>query len=94
MISSPNSEALHADLIAKIENLQAAILSAHPTLPSLLRQIHGVLKENPAVVTLLDDTQIGVIVSGLKKQTKTELVSASLKKTSAKSLKNASLDDL
>jgi hypothetical protein len=99
-MESPNqeeenkAEALHLSLIEKIETLQDMILKAHPTLPNLLRQIHTILKENASIVTLLTEEQIGVIVTGLKKQTKTELISSALKKTPAKALKHTTVDML
>lgn len=92
MITESNPVPIEQTLIAKIENLEAQILAAHPSLPLLLRQIHTLIKENPATVTVLTEEQIGIIVSGLKIQTKTELVSASLKKTTVKSLKSATID--
>lgn len=85
---------LPADLLQKIEALQEAILSAHPQMPMLLRTIHKQLKEEPSNVTLLTEDQIASIVNGLKKVTKTELLTATLKKTTVKSLKNTTVDDL
>jgi len=76
----------------KLASLQEAILAAHPTLPILLQQIHKQLKTDPAIVTLLSEEDIGIIVSGLKQQTKTEIAASSLKKKV--SLKAATLDML
>ena len=76
-----------------IAELQQCILAAHPRLPVLLRDIHKVLKSDPDCVTLLSEEDIGIIVSGLKIQTKTEITASTLKKK-ASNLKNTSLEDL
>lgn len=64
---------------SKIAELSEAILAAHPTMPMLLKQIHTNLKSDPEIVTLLDEEEIQIIVSGLKKQTQTELIQSALK---------------
>lgn len=76
----------------KIAELQEMILQAHPRLPVLLRDIREVLKNDPDNVTLLSEEDIGIIVSGLKVQTRTEITAATLKKKST--LKNTKLEDL
>jgi hypothetical protein len=76
----------------KIASLQESILHSHPTLPILLRDIHTMLKNDPAIVTLLSEEDIGIIVSGLKKQTATEISSTALKQSS-KSLKRPGIAD-
>lgn len=78
----------------KISELQDTILTAHPRLPMLLREIKQILVADPDCVTLLDEESVGVIVSGLKKQTATEISVAALKKGSGKSLKATTVDDL
>lgn len=80
------------DLKMKIASLQEAILAAHPTLPILLQQIHKQLKADPAIVTILSEEDIGILVSGLKQQTKTEITASAMKKKT--SLKSATLDML
>lgn len=77
----------------KILSLESALLSQHPSMPTLLREIHQTLKANPDCVTLLENEEIGVIVNGLKKQTATEIATAAIK-TKSKSLKAITLDDL
>jgi hypothetical protein len=76
----------------KIAELQDAILQVHPKLPILLKEIHTILKNDPAVVTVLDETEIASIVNGLKLQTKTEITASALKKKT--SLKSVGLGDL
>jgi hypothetical protein len=83
---------LDQNLQMKIASLQEAILNVHPSLPIILRDIHTLLKNDPANVTLLSEEEIGIIVSGLKKQTATE-ISATAMKQSSKSLKRPGIAD-
>lgn len=87
---------VNADTIKlKISELESALLSSHPQIPDLLRVIHKSLQADPEVVTLLKPEEIRVIVNGLEKHTKTELVETtakSVKKT--KVPKNITADDL
>lgn len=55
----------------KILTLQQQLLTSHPQLPTLLRDIHKQLKEDGEIVTLLTPEEIGILVSGLKVQTQT-----------------------
>ena len=77
----------------KLLSLQTALVSAHPQLPVLLREIHTTLRKDPDIVTALTDEQIAVVISALKQQTATEIVT-SPKKTSTKALKNITALDL
>lgn len=79
------------DIKEKIASLQSHLLTAHPLIPSLLRTIHSQLKADPEVVTILDETEIKVIVSGLQHVTKIKLSEVS--KPKKKSLKNLDLED-
>lgn len=67
------------ELHEKVAALSDAIMSRHPTMKTLLREIHSTVKQYPEQVTLLSEEEIGVIVNGLKTQTGVELVT---KKTS------------
>lgn len=89
----------HDLIIGKISELQEKLLSNHPQMPLLLREIHSTLKENPAVVTLLrEEEDIQVIVQGLEKQTNTYLVQAMTASKSGsaknKALAKVTSDDL
>lgn len=64
------------ELKEKIAALEQALLDRHPTMPTLLREIHTTLRKQPENVTLLSEDQIKVIVNGLQKQTGVELVQA------------------
>ena len=77
-----------------IATLQSQLLSSHPQLPVLLSQIHKQLKADPELVTILSEEECGIIVSGLKKQTATEISTTALKKAGKKSLKSITLSDL
>lgn len=78
----------------KLVRLESQLLEAHPQLPILLREIHTTLKSDPEIVTILTEEEIGIIVSGLKRQTNTEIAVKAAKKTSTAKLKNVGLMDL
>jgi len=78
----------------QIASLQSALLSAHPTMPVLLREIHKVLKADPEVVTLLNEEEIGVIVNGLSKQTQTTIATSISSAKKGKSIKSIGIADL
>lgn len=85
------------EIQSKIQELQEAIHTAHPSMPGILREIHKKLKEDPEVVTLLEEEEICSIVSGLMIQTNVTLTSAKKpaaeKKPSAASRLKALLGD-
>lgn len=68
----------------KVLALQNALLSKHPQMPILLREIHTALKKQPENVTLLDEEGIGTIFQALENQTQTFLAD-SVAKTAKKS---------
>ena len=74
-----NTEFNLAEVQQTIQELQTALLSAHPEMPTLLRKIHTKLKQDPAVVTLLSEDEIAQIVTGLKHVTNTEITSTAKK---------------
>lgn len=78
----------------KLAELEQQLLDDSPEMPTLLRTIHKELKADPDVVTILTEEECAILVRGLKKQTKTEIVTAAIKSTSKKSLKNISVNDL
>jgi hypothetical protein len=84
---------LSEQISEKIISLKSALETQHPTMSTLLKDIHATLKANPDCVTLLTDSEVGVIVNGLSKQTATEIATTALK-SKGKSLKNISLLDL
>lgn len=72
------------NLLAKIAELEEKLLTAHPTMPVLLREIHTAIKADPHLVTIMSEEHICTIVSGLKKVTNTQIVTAPEKKASKK----------
>ena len=92
-IQTHQNTPIDLELQMKIAALKDAILTAHPTMPTLLAQIHKQLKADPVSVTLMSEEDIAVIISGLSAHTKTEII-ASAVKAKGKALKNLSADDL
>lgn len=78
----------------KLLSLETALLESNPTMPTLLRDIHTSLKKDPDVVTLLSEEECSILVSGLKKQTATEISTSALKTGAKKSLKSLTVADL
>jgi len=79
----------------QIASLQNMMVTANPGMPTMLRTIHKALQADKDIVTLLSPEEVGVIVSGLMKQTNTVIATAAVKKSSnTKALKNINLDDL
>jgi hypothetical protein len=91
-MSTENTQELLTGLVLKdkVEELKAALLERHPRMPVLLREIHSALLKQPENVTLLEESEIAVIVSGLKIQTDTEFASIVTKAapSATKKLKN------
>ena len=73
-------------LSEKVSSLSEAILGRHPTMPTLLREIHTTLRSYPEQVTLLSESEIQVIVSGLSVQTNVAFAASASKPAAAKSL--------
>jgi len=80
----------------KLAALSNALLSAHPTIPVLLREIHTHLRNDPECVTLMKEEEINLVVKGLVRQTGVEIVSAAVKKPSISknAMKNIGVDDI
>ena len=74
--------------IAQLEN---ALKENHPQMPLLLKQLNKQLREDAAVVTMLDDEEIGILVSGCLRQAQVTISTAKTKKTSI-AKKGASLN--
>jgi hypothetical protein len=84
----------HQIIQLKITELQEALISSHPSMPTLLRDIHQSLKQDPDVVTILSAEEVAIIVSGLSKQTQTTIATSILSGSKGKSLKKISVDDI
>lgn len=77
----------------KLAQLEQALLANTPTMPTLLREIHRTLKNDPDIVTLLSEEDCSILVRGLKKQTATEIATTANKKTK-KPMSKMTLSDL
>lgn len=84
----------HLDFLSKLDELQQAIHHTHPHMPVLLMKIHKQLTADPELVTVLSEDQIGIIVNGLKIQTKTELVGTIAKQAKSRDKKTKLTADM
>lgn len=94
--TAQNSAEVYATIQDELQALNAALLSSHPQMPTLLRSIHNSIKNDPACVTLLQEDEIHILVQGLEKQTNTYLA-ASISKPKAgtsKALAKTKMEDL
>ena len=84
------TQAIGFELKEKLAALQAAVLARHPTMPTLLQEIHRTLKAQPENVTLMTEDEIAIVVSGLMQQTNTVMVRATVSpsKAASASVKN------
>lgn len=84
----------HEVILEKIAALDNALKTAHPSMPNLLRDILIKLKNDPEVVTLLKEEEIGLLVKSAIKHTGTTIATAALKSTKGKSARSITLEDL
>ena len=84
----------HTALSIKISELHDAILTAHPQMPTLLRDIHQNLKLDPELTTLLTPEEVSIIVRGLSVQTQTTITTSILSKSKGKAASKMSVDDI
>jgi hypothetical protein len=85
---------VHFEIKEKLAKLEASLLQSTPDMPTLLRDIHKILKADSELVTILTEEECSVIVSGLKKQTATEIAATSLKKKTTKAMSKITVSDL
>lgn len=81
---------LGLDLQLKVAELESALLERHPKMPVLLREIHTALRLQPENVTLMNEDEIAIIVSGLSVQTSVEFAKEAVKPAG----KNAKLKEI
>lgn len=84
----------HTEISIKIAELENLLKSAHPQMPTLLRDIHRNLQQDPEIVTLLSPEQVAIVVKGLSIQTNTTITTSIVSGAKGKSLKKISLDDI
>jgi hypothetical protein len=90
-----NNDPIYLELAGKISELEQALLAEHPQMPTLLRQIHAGLLQNPAAIHSLNDDQIATIIKGLTSYTNTEIIASAAKvKATKKFLSKVTADDL
>ena len=92
MTATANTQAF--EIKEKLAQLENALLESLPTMPTLLRDIHRSLKADPDTVTLLTEEECAILVSGLKKQTQTEIATKVIKAKPRKALSKLTVDDL
>lgn len=92
MTATANTQAF--EIKEKLAQLENALLESLPTMPTLLRDIHRSLKNDPDTVTLLTEEECAILVSGLKKQTQTEIATKVIKAKPRKALSKLTVDDL
>jgi hypothetical protein len=84
----------HEAISIKIQELYDAVQATLPNMPTLLREIHSNLRQDPELVTLLSPEQVATIVSGLSRQTQTTITTSILSGSKGKALKKISVDDI
>jgi len=77
----------------KLAQLEESLLQATPNIATLLRDIHRTLKADPDIVTILSESEVSVLVNGLKKHTNIEIAVAAVKRKPKKSLKSLGVSD-
>lgn len=99
IVSKPNpvSEVDHP-IKMQLAELEQALNDKLPGFKTILRDIHTKLRQDPAIVTLLSDEEIGGILAGLKHHAQVEIIApkaAKAKKAAGKAMvANMSADDL
>lgn len=94
---TPAAETTSSNHPLKMEmaELQAQLEQNVPGFANKLREIHTKLRQDPAIVTLLTDDEIGVIVAGLEKHTNVQIVApAAIKASKSRSKEPVSASDL
>lgn len=93
--TTPENESPQAfEVREKLAQLEEALLSATPNMPTLLRDIHRNLKADPDLCTILSEEECSILVNGLKKVTATEIAATVVKKKGGKAMKNITIADL
>lgn len=99
MRTPTDTNTIPSDVLSKLEmslaSLESSLLAKDPMMPQHLRNTHSLLISYPETVHLLDDEEISRIIAAAQVHTKTEIVKATAKGTSASgSRKKVSIDDL
>lgn len=82
----------------QLAELQDALEQRVPEFKTILRDIHGKLRADPEIVTLLTDEEIGGILTGLKHHAQVDVIAPKAASTAKKAAKakiaNMTADDL
>ena len=78
----------------KLANLEGMLLASDPSMPTLLRDIHRTLRQDPDVVTMLSEEEVCTLVKGLKKLTNTTIATTAAKKQTKKAMSKMTVADL
>lgn len=82
-------------LVMELAELEQALKQQIPEFRTVLRDIHQKLRQDPELVTVMSDEEIGLIVSGLVLHTNTEIIAPKAAKAArAASKAKVTADDL
>lgn len=81
-----------SQLLTNMQNLEKALLTADPQMPSYLKESHKILITHPESVHLLDDAEISKLIDAAQKYTDTQIVAAIAKKSTSKKINKLSTD--
>lgn len=82
---TPQISAADQDILGKLNDLKGCILSDHPRIMGLLREIHTALSASPQTMTLLSEDQVAAFFQGLQISKQIVLGPATQKATKAAS---------
>ena len=69
---------------SKILNLQQALEERLPGMKTALKDIYDHMKKDPEVVTILDESEIAIVIEGLKRHANLEIPVSKQSSTKAK----------
>lgn len=90
-MSEPQS--ITQQLQDKIQELEACLLSQHPSMPILLKTIWTAVRQYPEQAVLLSEEEISTVFKALEQRTNIS-VAAAVPKPKTKAAKNMTLEDL
>lgn len=82
------------DVIGRLDALEATLKTQDPQLPVHLNAIHKTLQQYEELVHLLTDAQIKVLMDGMQKYRKVELVKEAATSKGKKALGKTTVDDI
>jgi hypothetical protein len=91
--TKPSSQQDHP-IKMQLAELAEALEQKQPGFKTILRDIHGKLRQDPDIVTALSDEEIGGILSAMKHHAQVDIIAPKAVKAAKKTLKNVGADDL